>query len=123
MRSHRSGFNSRGVQSALAKPFPSVGANINICRVSSVPLNKQVQLNLLIPEQEISMGPPLWMWDYLRRSGARGFFLPLSGGADSASVAAMVASMAKMVIQSIQRGNQDALADLRRVVKDENFTP
>jgi NAD+ synthase (glutamine-hydrolysing) len=47
----------------------------------------------MIPEQEISMGPPLWMWDYLRRSGARGFFLPLSGGADSAAVAAMIGSM------------------------------
>lgn len=43
------------------------------------------------------MGPPMWMWDYLRRSGARGFFLPLSGGADSAAVAAMVANMSRMV--------------------------
>jgi len=47
------------------------------------------------------MGPALWMWDYLRRSGARGFFLPLSGGADSASVAALVASMSQMIFQSI----------------------
>jgi NAD+ synthase (glutamine-hydrolysing) len=47
------------------------------------------------------MGPPLWLWDYLRRSGARGFFLPLSGGADSASVAAMIGSMAKLVLRSI----------------------
>ena len=46
------------------------------------------------PEEEIAKGPALWLWDYLRRSGARGFFLPLSGGADSASVAAIVASMA-----------------------------
>ena len=28
------------------------------------------------------------LWDYLRRSGQRGFFLPLSGGADSSSTAA-----------------------------------
>lgn len=47
------------------------------------------------------MGPALWMWDYLRRSGARGFFLPLSGGADSGAVAALVASMANMVFKSI----------------------
>lgn len=32
------------------------------------------------PMEEIEMAPALWMWDYLRRSGARGFFLPLSGG-------------------------------------------
>ena len=94
VRSFRGGFNSRCVQSAMTEPFKSVQAAIDICRISEKPLNKEVQLNLLMPEQEISMGPPLWMWDYLRRSGARGFFLPLSGGADSASVAALVASMA-----------------------------
>jgi NAD+ synthase (glutamine-hydrolysing) len=43
------------------------------------------------------MGPALWMWDYLRRSGARGFFLPLSGGADSAATAALIASMCRLV--------------------------
>jgi len=69
------------------------------------------------------MGPPMWMWDYLRRSGARGFFLPLSGGADSASVAGMVASMAQMLIKSIQNGNTDALNDLRRIVGNKDFTP
>jgi len=51
--------------------------------------------------EEIAWGPALWMWDYLRRSGARGFWIPLSGGADSASVAALVASMASMVFESI----------------------
>lgn len=44
--------------------------------------------------EEISLGPSLWLWDYLRRCGARGFFLPLSGGADSSAVASSVASMA-----------------------------
>ena len=87
------------------------------------PLNKEIKLNLLMPEQEISMGPPLWMWDYLRRSGGRGFFLPLSGGADSASVAAMIGSMAQIVLKSIQSGNKEALEDLRRIVGDKYFNP
>jgi len=50
-----------------------------------------------LAEEEIAMGPALWMWDYLRRSGGRGFFLPLSGGADSGAVAALVASMCRLV--------------------------
>jgi NAD+ synthase (glutamine-hydrolysing) len=60
------------------------------------------------------------MWDYLRRTpGARGFFLPLSGGADSAAVAAIVTSMARHVFESaIIRKNASCLADLRRVVGD-----
>jgi len=32
------------------------------------------------PEEEIALGPAVWLWDYLRRSGASGYFLPLSGG-------------------------------------------
>ena len=51
------------------------------------------------PEEEISLAPALWLWDQLRRSGGRGFFIPLSGGADSASVAAIVASMAREVFK------------------------
>lgn len=72
---------------------------------------------------EIASGPPLWLWDYLRRSKARGFFLPLSGGADSAAVAALVGSMAELVFKAIQGGNQDVLQDLRRIVKNEHFMP
>ena len=47
--------------------------------------------------EEIEYGPALWMWDYLRRSGARGYLLPLSGGADSSTVAALIASMANLI--------------------------
>ena len=45
--------------------------------------------------------------------------MPLSGGADSAAVAAIVASMARHVFESaIIRKNASCLADLRRVVGD-----
>ena len=65
------------------------------------------------------------MWDYLRRSlGARGFFLPLSGGADSASVAAIVASMARLVFnKAVVDGDKECLSDLRRIVRKPNFMP
>ena len=29
------------------------------------------------PEEECTLGPACWLWDYLRRSGAGGFLLPL----------------------------------------------
>jgi len=72
---------------------------------------------------EIASGPALWLWDYLRRSGARGFFLPLSGGADSSSVASLVASMSKLAFESVEEGNQETLSTLRTIVKDPQFTP
>lgn len=55
------------------------------------------QVRIPLPEQEIAFGPACWLWDYLRRSGASGFLLPLSGGADSSSVAAIVGAMCQMV--------------------------
>jgi NAD+ synthase (glutamine-hydrolysing) len=73
--------------------------------------------------EEIARGPSLWMWDYLRRSGARGYFLPLSGGADSSSTASMVASMAMIIFESVQKGNQETLKDLRKVVQNPDFMP
>ena len=77
------------------------------------------------PVEEIALAPALWLWDYLRRSrGARGFFLPLSGGADSASVAAIVASMSRIVYRrAIMEGDIKCLEDLRRIVRKPDFTP
>lgn len=66
------------------------------------------------PEEEIAHGPAAWLWDYMRRSGASGFLLPLSGGADSSSTAAIVASMCAMVMQAISQGNTQVLGDAKR---------
>ena len=52
------------------------------------------------------MGPACWLWDYLRRSGQGGFFLPLSGGIDSSSVACIVASMCNLVVNEIKNGGK-----------------
>ena len=71
--------------------------------------------------KEIAGGPALWLWDQLRRCGARGFFLPLSGGADSSSTAAIVASMAIFVYDSIKAGNQETLATIRKIVQNDTF--
>lgn len=51
--------------------------------------------------EEIAGGPACWLWDYLRRSGASGFFVPLSGGADSAAVVTIVGAMCQRVCQSV----------------------
>jgi NAD+ synthase (glutamine-hydrolysing) len=40
--------------------------------------------------EEITNSASAWLWDYMRRSGAMGFQLPLSGGADSASTATII---------------------------------
>lgn len=40
---------------------------------------KDLELKVYSPEEECCLGPACWLWDWLRRSGAAGFFLPLSG--------------------------------------------
>lgn len=40
---------------------------------------QDLELKVYKPEEECCLGPACWLWDWLRRSGAAGFFLPLSG--------------------------------------------
>ena len=70
------------------------------------------------PEEEIAYGPACWLWDYLRRSGVAGYFLPISGGADSSSVATIVGSMCQLVAQAAQAGNRQVIRDARRITAE-----
>ena len=105
VRAARLANHSRVSQTGEQSPqkIPRVYADIEVCRqVNSISaLSQSFDCRLLDPMQEIAGGPALWLWDQLRRTGARGFFLPLSGGADSSSTAAIVASMAIFVFNSI----------------------
>ena len=75
-------------------------------------------------EDEIRYAPACWMWDYLRRSGASGFFLPLSGGADSATVAMMVNLLCHNIYKKIhEKKITFVLNELRRIVNDDTYYP
>jgi len=87
---------------------------------------KAIELQWSSPEEECCLGPACWLWDYLRRSGASGYLLPLSGGADSSAVATIVMAMCHLVYDevvnaNINQGNsktkpsQQVLKDLRRI--------
>ncbi|KAA3671328.1 NAD+ synthase (glutamine-hydrolysing) [Paragonimus westermani] len=64
---------------------------------------------LLTPEEEIALGPSLWLWDMLRRSKSAGFFLCLSGGLDSASVACLVFSLCNQLHLAVANNNEHVL--------------
>ncbi len=76
---------------------------------------ESIQPYLHSPEEECVLGPACWLWDYLRRSNAVGFFLPLSGGADSASVATIVRVMCELVVRAACSGDKTVLSDLLRI--------
>jgi NAD+ synthase (glutamine-hydrolysing) len=67
------------------------------------------------PEEEIALGPACWTWDYLRRSKAAGYLVPLSGGIDSCATATIIYSMCRLVVAEIQQGNETVLADATRL--------
>ena len=140
VRSMRANFISRSFQAAATLPIPRIRVEIQLCSdeqtemVCSVP----IQPAIASPMEEIAYGPSGWLWDYLRRSGQRGYFLPLSGGADSSSTATLVAIMCQRVVSQLQdrgssaAGNKPAttercraqlLADVRKLTRLPGYTP
>lgn len=114
-----SGFGDIGSSSSATTPPPRIRVRHALCRTVDPPLFASPEIpraQIHAPEEEIAFGPAAWLWDYLRRSGAGGFLLPLSGGADSASVAAIVGAMCQMVVHAavVQRDVR-VMEDARRI--------
>jgi len=122
VRAYRCYSASRGVQAASAPSMPSVKVAWSLCGLGghgsggAPALTRTIVVRYHTPEEEIAMGPAVWLYDYLRRSGASGFFLPLSGGADSSSTAAIVYSMCVMLGQAIRNGDAVVRADVARIM-------
>ncbi|KAG6292087.1 glutamine-dependent NAD(+) synthetase [Claviceps purpurea] len=68
-----------------------------------------------LPEEEIALGPACWLWDFLRRSRAAGFQIALSGGIDSCATATIVYSMCRLAVAAAKEGNQQVIADMKRI--------
>lgn len=117
--SYRVAISSLREQASMTAEPALVGVNFALCGagddVTEAAVNLPMEPRYHSPEEEIALGPAAWLWDYLRRCGASGFLLPLSGGADSSSTAAIVGSMCQMVVRAIQAGDEAVLADARRV--------
>eukprot|EP00808_Paulinella_micropora_P029108 g24370.t1 len=126
VRSFRGVAPSRARQATSAARFPRVRVDFNLCTAGRVVPSPQIEIKLHLPEEEIAFGPACWLWDYLRRSGSTGFFLPLSGGADSSSTAAIVGAMCTLVFQACQKGDPQVLSDVRRILgraQDSGYVP
>lgn len=77
-------------------------------------------------ESEIGWGSGCYLWDYMRRSGACGFFLTLSGGTDSAANALVVHHMCQNIYDTINEkrdGHEFILSEIQRLLNDEKFVP
>uniref|UniRef100_A0A7S0ZSM8 Glutamine-dependent NAD(+) synthetase n=1 Tax=Noctiluca scintillans TaxID=2966 RepID=A0A7S0ZSM8_NOCSC len=129
VRSFRSNFIARSFQASSTGTIPRIDIDFHLCnRTMRAPApSPTFQAKLHHPMEEIAYGPSGWLWDYLRRSGMRGYFLALSGGSDSSSTATLVAIMCQRVVQELTTGSQrskaQVLADIRKITKRPTYTP
>lgn len=123
VRSYRAAIGSRQRQASQATAVPRITIDATLTAPPTAVATPPIAVHYHTPEEEIGYGPACWLWDYLRRSGMRGFFIPLSGGADSASVAVQVGLMCQMLHREIAAGNQPLLQDVRRLLGDPTYTP
>jgi NAD+ synthase (glutamine-hydrolysing) len=127
VRAYRGQQHSRGIQASESKSLPRISVPFALCApadsasIAPPTLPRAVRYHSF--EQEIALGPACWLWDYLRRSGLRGFFLPLSGGADSASTAAIVGSMCQLVVARAKQAHAETIEGARRVTADRHYVP
>ncbi|BFZ53134.1 glutamine-dependent NAD(+) synthetase [Savitreella phatthalungensis] len=127
VRSHRFSA-SRGVQASKVEPFHRIQTDFALSDPNgllSLDLcpTQPITPHYWTPEQEISLGPACWLWDYLRRSKQAGFFLPLSGGIDSCATAMIVFSMCRLVHDAFAAGDEQVKADVDFLTRDvDNFT-
>uniref|UniRef100_A0A3Q1AQ21 Glutamine-dependent NAD(+) synthetase n=1 Tax=Amphiprion ocellaris TaxID=80972 RepID=A0A3Q1AQ21_AMPOC len=112
-------------QSHMVREHPLIKVDFSLSSGDDVylPTQQPIKWHFHTPEEEISLGPACWLWDYLRRSGQAGFLLPLSGGVDSSSTACIVHSMCVLLCQAVEDGNSSVLEDVRRVVGDDSYLP
>eukprot|EP01116_Phalansterium_solitarium_P025311 TRINITY_DN9616_c0_g1_i2.p1 TRINITY_DN9616_c0_g1~~TRINITY_DN9616_c0_g1_i2.p1 ORF type:complete len:723 (-),score=327.73 TRINITY_DN9616_c0_g1_i2:182-2350(-) len=126
VRSYRAATPSRGIQAAECKAVRRIEVDFELTTkdVLAVP-SRTIEPRYLKVEEEIGYGPACWLWDYLRRSNQCGYFLPISGGADSSATCAIVGIMCQLAADEAQAGNPQVLKDVRRIVgrADSDYVP
>ena len=72
------------MQSQQAPKYPRIELDVRLSKraedgsFETQVASEAIDLKYHAPEEEIALGGACWLWDYLRRSHAAGFFIPLS---------------------------------------------
>jgi NAD+ synthase (glutamine-hydrolysing) len=131
VESYRLSLKSRCIQSSeVVTNIPIITLSAELCTGNTYnydPFNK-IQPKQYTYEEEMMLAAPCWLWDYLRRSGGSGYFLALSGGADSSCVCLMVSLMTRLIYDCIAENKNEleqneVLKDLRRVLGKNDYIP
>lgn len=125
LRGNRPSFTNQATASNHIFPFTYAridASEVTLCLekelIFKVPVTQTVEPFYHPEAVEIGLGPALWMWDYLRKSGAGGFYIPLSGGLDSCSCALIVFTMCK----ELSKNMSHVKGDLTRIIGPNSET-
>lgn len=128
VRAYRSAIVSRGIQADrrdVMAPRIMVedyvpGFRLTCCNSTSNDESPVIPVPPLVDEEEMGLGLSRYMWDYLCRSTAGGFFLPLSGGVDSGSTSLFVYYMCNKICEIVNMSVDSAdKMRLWKVVNDK----
>ncbi|OSX63936.1 hypothetical protein POSPLADRAFT_1137746 [Postia placenta MAD-698-R-SB12] len=132
VRAHRA-TSSRSMQAAGAERYQRIEVDFALSggKFSGIAdgrtlASRTFEVRYHRPEEEIALGPACWLWDYLRRSRTQGYFVPLSGGIDSCATSIIVFSMCRLVAEAAVRGDEQVIADARRIAgepEDSSYLP
>ncbi|KAI4238242.1 MAG: hypothetical protein L6R40_005782 [Gallowayella cf. fulva] len=122
---------ARRMQVGKAPTYEHIKLGISLTSAQYNPLlapqlSEKRPATVVKPEEEIGLAAGCWLWDYLRRSGQAGAFLPLSGGIDSAATAVIFFSTARLVYAAVQHDNKQVIKDMLRLCAeqpDSNWRP
>ena len=111
VRAYRSAIVSRGIQAdqrdikAPRIKIDEFVPEFRFTKVDNTAFSYTPTMEVPVYEMEDEMGlsTARYLWDYLTRSPAGGFFLPLSGGVDSGSTAMMVFYMASKIVELLNK--------------------
>ena len=121
VRTYRGAKASRAVQASQTERLPQIDVDFALAITpweTAPAASQKLDPYYHTPEEEIAFGPACWLWDYLRRSGAAGYFIPLSGGADSGAVATLVGSTCQLVAKAVREKDAAVINDVARWLVD-----
>lgn len=129
VRSYRSAIVSRGIQAdRVDVKAPRImiedyvpGFRLTCCSTKSYDETRAITIPTYAEEEEMGMGLTRYMWDYLTRSTAGGFFLPLSGGVDSGSTSLFVYYMCNAIVEIINSPLKPEAADYADKLRQWTF--
>uniref|UniRef100_A0A8C6QA80 Glutamine-dependent NAD(+) synthetase n=1 Tax=Nannospalax galili TaxID=1026970 RepID=A0A8C6QA80_NANGA len=114
VRSYRAEISSRNLAASRVSPYPRVKVDFALSHCDLLePVSEPVTWTYHSPEEEISLGPACWLWDFLRRSGQVGRPLPKQ----------WVSSAQSTCLVDFSPVYSQVLADVQALVDESTYTP